>query len=83
MEQLPSLCIARNRSRRDRIRIDSERSGSKNKRRGERSSTQVSVQSADANLGHQAIKVTESTVTSTGVIIVNYERAGAVPTGSL
>jgi len=28
-------------------------------------------------------KVTESTVTSKGVIIVNYERAGAVPTGSL
>jgi len=27
-------------------------------------------------------KVTESTVTSKGVIIVNYERAGAVPTGS-
>ena len=30
-----------------------------------------------------ALKVTESTVTSKGVIIVNYERAGAVPTGSL
>ena len=30
-----------------------------------------------------AFKVMESTVTSTGVIIVNYERAGAVPTGSL
>jgi dihydrofolate reductase len=30
-----------------------------------------------------AYKVTESTVTSKGVIIVNYERAGAVPTGSL
>jgi dihydrofolate reductase len=30
-----------------------------------------------------AFKVTESTVTSKGVIIVNYERAGAVPTGSL
>lgn len=30
-----------------------------------------------------AFKVTESTVTSTGVIIVNYERAGAVPTGRL
>jgi len=28
-----------------------------------------------------AFKVTESTVTSKGVIIVNYERAGAVPTG--
>jgi dihydrofolate reductase len=28
-------------------------------------------------------KVTESTVTSKGVIIVNYERAGAVPAGSL
>jgi hypothetical protein len=28
-------------------------------------------------------KVTESAVTSKGVIIVNYERAGAVPTGSL
>ncbi len=30
-----------------------------------------------------AFKVTESTVTSKGVIIVNYERVGAVPTGSL
>src|SRR5262245_18312035 len=30
-----------------------------------------------------AFKVTESTVTSKGVIIVNYEHAGAVPTGSL
>jgi dihydrofolate reductase len=30
-----------------------------------------------------AFKVTESTVTSKGVIIVNYERAGAVPTVSL
>jgi dihydrofolate reductase len=30
-----------------------------------------------------AFKVTESTVTSKGVIFVNYERAGAVPTGSL
>ena len=30
-----------------------------------------------------AFKVTESTVTSKGVIIVNYEGAGAVPTGSL
>jgi dihydrofolate reductase len=30
-----------------------------------------------------AFKVTESTVTSNGVFIVNYERAGAVPTGSL
>jgi len=27
--------------------------------------------------------VTESTVTPKGVILVNYERAGAVPTGSL
>jgi dihydrofolate reductase len=30
-----------------------------------------------------AFKVAESTVTSKGVIIVNYERASAVPTGSL
>jgi len=30
-----------------------------------------------------AFKVTESTVTSKGVIIVKYESAGAVPTGSL
>jgi len=30
-----------------------------------------------------AFKVTESTVTPKGVIIVNYERAGAVPTGSI
>ena len=30
-----------------------------------------------------AFKVTESTVTSKGVVIVHYERAGAVPTGSL
>jgi dihydrofolate reductase len=30
-----------------------------------------------------AFKVTESAVTSKCVIIVNYERAGAVPTGSL
>ena len=30
-----------------------------------------------------ALKMTESTVTSKGVIIVNYERAGAVPTGSM
>src|SRR6266404_3031251 len=30
-----------------------------------------------------AFKVTESTVTSKGVIIVKYEHAGAVPTGSL
>jgi len=30
-----------------------------------------------------AFKVTESTETSKGVIIVNYERAGAVLTGSL
>ena len=29
-----------------------------------------------------AFKVTESPVTSKGVIIVNYDRAGAVPTGS-
>ena len=29
-----------------------------------------------------AFKVTESTVTPKGVIIINYERAGAVPTGS-
>ena len=29
-----------------------------------------------------AFKVAESTVGSTGVIIVNYERAGAIPTGS-
>jgi dihydrofolate reductase len=29
-----------------------------------------------------AFKVTESTVTSKGVTTVNYERAGAVPTGS-
>jgi hypothetical protein len=29
-----------------------------------------------------AFKVTESTVTSKGVIIVNYERAGAIPTGN-
>jgi dihydrofolate reductase len=29
-----------------------------------------------------AFKVTDSTVTSKGVIIVNYERAGTVPTGS-
>jgi hypothetical protein len=29
------------------------------------------------------LKVMESAVTSKGVIIVNYERAGAVPTGSL
>jgi dihydrofolate reductase len=29
-----------------------------------------------------AFKVTESTVTSTGVIVVNYERAGAITTGS-
>ena len=28
-----------------------------------------------------AFKVTESTVTSKGVILANYERAGAVPTG--
>ena len=31
----------------------------------------------------EAARLTESTVTSKGVIIVNYERAGAVPTGSL
>jgi dihydrofolate reductase len=30
-----------------------------------------------------AFKATESTVTSKGVIVVSYERAGAVPTGSL
>jgi dihydrofolate reductase len=30
-----------------------------------------------------AFKVTESTVTSKGVIIVNYERAGAVLTGTV
>jgi dihydrofolate reductase len=30
-----------------------------------------------------AFKVTESTVTSKGVIIINYERAGAVPTGRI
>ena len=30
-----------------------------------------------------AFRVTESIVTSKGVIIVNYERAGAVPTGSV
>ena len=30
-----------------------------------------------------AFKVTESTVTSKGIIIVNYERAGAIPTVSL
>jgi dihydrofolate reductase len=30
-----------------------------------------------------AFKLTESTVTSKGVIIVSYERAGAVPTGNL
>jgi dihydrofolate reductase len=30
-----------------------------------------------------AFKVTESTVTSKGVIIVHYERSGAVPTASL
>jgi dihydrofolate reductase len=30
-----------------------------------------------------AFKVTESTVTSKGVILVNYERAGAIPTGDL
>ena len=29
-----------------------------------------------------AFKVTESTVTSNGVIVVNYERAGAITTGS-
>jgi dihydrofolate reductase len=29
-----------------------------------------------------AFKVTESTVTSTGVIVVNYERAGVIATGS-
>ena len=30
-----------------------------------------------------AFKVTESTVTSTGVMVVNYERAGAITTGSV
>jgi dihydrofolate reductase len=30
-----------------------------------------------------AFKLTENTVTSKGIIIVNYQRAGAVPTGSL
>jgi hypothetical protein len=30
-----------------------------------------------------AFNVTESTVGSSGVILLNYERAGAVPTGSL
>jgi hypothetical protein len=30
-----------------------------------------------------AFKVTESTVTSKGVMIVNYDHAGAIPTGSL
>jgi len=30
-----------------------------------------------------AFKVTEGTVTSKGVIIVNYEHAGAAPTGGL
>ncbi len=30
-----------------------------------------------------AFKVTESTVTSKGVIIVNYARVGAFPTGSV
>jgi hypothetical protein len=30
-----------------------------------------------------AFKVTESIVGSNGVIVVNYERAGAVPTGRL
>ena len=30
-----------------------------------------------------AFKVTESTVSSTGVIIVNYERAGAIPTSTV
>ena len=30
-----------------------------------------------------AFSVTKSTVTSKGVIIVNYERSGAVPTGNL
>src|SRR5450631_1462520 len=33
MEQLSPLCVARNRSRRDRIRMGSERSGNKNQRR--------------------------------------------------
>jgi len=30
-----------------------------------------------------AFKVTESTVTPKGIIIVNYERAGTVPTGTM
>ncbi|MGA7853410.1 MAG: dihydrofolate reductase family protein [Candidatus Acidiferrales bacterium] len=30
-----------------------------------------------------AFKVTESTVTPKGVVIINYERAGAVPIGSM
>ncbi|TMC96821.1 MAG: hypothetical protein E6J22_01230 [Chloroflexi bacterium] len=30
-----------------------------------------------------AFKVTESTVSSTGVILVNYERAGAIPTSTV
>ena len=30
-----------------------------------------------------AFKVTESTVTTKGIIIANYERAGAVKTGSV
>jgi dihydrofolate reductase len=29
-----------------------------------------------------AFKLTESTVSSKGVLVVNYERAGAIPTGS-
>jgi len=37
----------------------------------------------DGTIPSVAFKVTESTVTSKGVIIVNYERVGAFPTGSL
>ncbi len=37
----------------------------------------------DGTIPAVAFKVTESTVTSKGVIIVNYERVGAVPTGSV
>jgi hypothetical protein len=38
---------------------------------------------ADGTIPAVAFKVTESTVTSKGVIFVNYERAGPVPTGSV
>jgi dihydrofolate reductase len=37
---------------------------------------------ADGTIPAAAFKVTESTVTSKGVMIMNYERAGALPTGS-